>query len=273
MDAPVAAPKIAVTAVRKSFTSPDGRRLPVLEDVSLEVPDHRFVCVIGPSGCGKTTLLRLIDGLIAPDRGTIAVSHRPPRPGANVGFVFQSFRLLPWATVGANVALPLELAGVPPGERAGRVVRYLDLVGLTPFADAYPNTLSGGMKQRVALARALVAEPEVLLMDEPFGSLDAMTREIMQTELMRIWEVRRQAVVFVTHSIDEAILLGDRVVVMSDRPGCIVDVVDIPLPRPRSAYDVRAAPAFVALRGALWAALRSGTAAGADRPRPVPAPG
>ena len=181
-------PLISLRGVSKSFRR-GGRGAPVqaLEAVSLDIARDSFVSLVGPSGCGKTTLLRLIDGLVAPDAGTVRIDGAPPRPGPRIGFVFQSFRLIPWASVEANVGFGLALAGVGTAERQERVRTHLELVGLTRFAGAYPHELSGGMKQRAALARALVTEPDILLMDEPFASIDAQTRELMQMELLRIW--------------------------------------------------------------------------------------
>ncbi len=227
-----------------------------LEGVSLEIPDRSFVTLLGPSGCGKTTLLRLICGLIQPDAGTIRVAGTPPRPGPHAGFVFQSFRLIPWQSVRENVGFGLGLNGASRAERHERADHYLALVGLTRFADAYPHELSGGMKQRTALARALATDPDILLMDEPFASLDAQTRELMQVELMRLWSLRPRVVVFVTHSVDEAIVLADRIVLMGPRPGHIVETLDVTLPRPRWDYEVRSDPGFAALRKQLWERIR-----------------
>lgn len=249
---------IRLRGVSKVFRR-GGRAAPVraLEDVSLDIGRDSFVSLVGPSGCGKTTLLRLIDGLVAPDAGEVRVDGAPPRPGPRIGFVFQSFRLIPWATVADNVGFGLALAGVSAAERRERVRAHLDLVGLSRFADAWPHELSGGMKQRAALARALVTEPEILLMDEPFASIDAQTRELMQMELLRLWGERRGIVVFVTHSVDEAVLLADRVLLMGPRPGRILESHDVPLPRPRWDYDVRSHPAFTALRALLWERIRT----------------
>ncbi|KKB12641.1 ABC transporter ATP-binding protein [Devosia geojensis] len=243
--------------VSKAFGS-HGNASPVaaLANLDLRVPEGSFVSVVGPSGCGKTTILRLVDGLLAADAGEVRVSGAPPRPGPQVGFVFQGFRLIPWATVEANVDFALTSLRLDKAERAERVSRYLATVGLSRFAKAYPGTLSGGMKQRVALARALATDPEILLMDEPFASLDAQTRELMQTELMKLWEQRRQTVLFVTHSVDEAILLSDRIVLMSPRPGRVIEEIEVGLPHPRWQYDVRATPRFTELRTRLWSAIR-----------------
>jgi NitT/TauT family transport system ATP-binding protein len=246
-----------VSRVSKAFRRAGGSTsVEALRDVSLDVPDSSFVTLLGPSGCGKTTLLRLICGLIRPDSGEIRVSDAPPRPGPQVGFVFQSFRLIPWQSVRDNVAFGLAMNGIPRLERRERADHYLALVGLTRFADAYPGELSGGMKQRAALARALATDPDILLMDEPFASLDAQTRELMQIELMRLWSDRRRVVLFVTHSVDEAIILADRIVLMGPRPGRIVATLDVPLPRPRWEPEIRSAPDYVALRKHLWESIR-----------------
>ncbi|HEY0917635.1 ABC transporter ATP-binding protein [Devosia sp.] len=227
-----------------------------LRDIDLAVPEGLFVSLLGPSGCGKTTLLRLVDGLLEPQQGTVRVHGQPPRPGPAMGFVFQSFRLIPWLTVQANVEFPLGEQGLTRSARAALALEQLETVGLARFKDAYPNELSGGMKQRVALARALVTKPRVLLMDEPFASIDAQTRELMQMELMRIWSQRRATVLFVTHSVDEAIVLSDRIVLMGPRPGRIVETVDVDLERPRWAYDARADARYIRLRAHLSARMR-----------------
>jgi NitT/TauT family transport system ATP-binding protein len=247
---------LVLDAVSHAFPGRDGGTTRALEAISLRVPPGEFVAVLGPSGCGKTTLLRLIDGLLQPTAGTITLDGRPPTPGPGIGFVFQSFRLIPWASVHDNIAFALTSTGLPASERQGRTRSILDLVGLQQFANAFPGALSGGMKQRVALARALVSDPDLLLMDEPFASLDAQSRELMQAELMQIWARRSPSVVFVTHSVDEALLLADRVVLMAPRPGRIVEDVPVPLPRPRWGYDVHAHPAFLALRAHLGGRLR-----------------
>jgi NitT/TauT family transport system ATP-binding protein len=250
--------KITLRGVGKSFRRPRSDQTVVaLKDVALDIADQTFVSLVGPSGCGKTTLLRMMNGLIKPDEGEIRVNGKVPEPGPQMGFVFQSFRLIPWATVRANVAFALEINGVPQQEREERVERYVAMVGLSKFASSYPNELSGGMKQRVALARALATEPQILLMDEPFASIDAQTRELMQFELLRLWSIHRSVVVFVTHSVDEAILLADRVVLMGPRPGRILEVIDVRLPRPRSDYDVRAHPEYIELRNYLWNRIRN----------------
>jgi NitT/TauT family transport system ATP-binding protein len=253
-------PAVEIHRVSVSFPRPRGRHddvVPALRDVTIDVMTGEFVCIVGPSGCGKTTLLRLIAGLLSPDTGLLRLEGRPnPPPGPHVGFVFQSFRLLPWRTVAANVEFPLQLQAMPASERHARARLYLRLVGLDDFATSYPHELSGGMQQRVALARALALEPRILLMDEPFAALDAQTREFMQLELSRIWQKLGMAVVFVTHSLDEALLLADRVMLMGPRPGTMLDVLPVPLPRPRWEYDARATRAFVELRAYLGQRIR-----------------
>ena len=247
------APKVSVQHVHKTFQRPQSTKVvEALKDVSLDIADNTFVSLVGPSGCGKTTLLRMLNGLITPDRGRVLVDGDTPVPGPDMGFVFQSFRLIPWAPIRSNVAFPLEIAGVKRHEARETADRFLDLVGLAQFRKAYPSELSGGMKQRVALARALATNPSILLMDEPFASIDAQTRELMQIELMRIWAEKKGVVVFVTHSVDEAILLADKVVLMGPRPGRIVEVLDVDLPRPRWKYNVRGERIFVELRMHLW---------------------
>ena len=208
-----------------------------IDTISLEVAEQQFVSLIGPSGCGKSTLLRVISDIIEPSEGTAKIDGRAPRAARlerQIGFVFQDAALLEWRRILENVALPLELAGVPAREREERSRELIALVGLTGFEAAWPRQLSGGMRQRAAIARALATRPRVLLMDEPFGALDQITRDRLNMELVRITEATRATVLFVTHSIREAVLLSDRVVVMSPRPGRIVSVIDVGLPRPRS---------------------------------------
>jgi NitT/TauT family transport system ATP-binding protein len=252
--------KIEVRSVSKGFRRANHKaesRIDALDDVSFSIMPGEFVCLIGPSGCGKTTLLRLIDGLLEPDAGEILVDGSgPPAPGPWAGFVFQSFRLLPWRTITDNVEFPLQLRGVDSHERAARAKEYLDLVGLDGFAHSYPHELSGGMQQRVGLARALALQPEILLMDEPFAALDAQTRELMQIELSRIWEQRKVAVVFVTHSLDESIFLADRIILLRRRPGTVEQILNVPFQRPRWKYDIRALPEYSQLRAHLWDKIR-----------------
>ncbi len=252
---PVAA--IELENVTMSFRSARLKQEVVaLRDINLAVPDRLFVSLLGPSGCGKTTLLRLVDGLLKPQHGAVRVLGEPPKPGPDMGFVFQSFRLIPWLTVEANVEFPLGEQGLSKAERTDRVLDQLEAVGLARFKDAYPDELSGGMKQRVAIARALVTRPRILLMDEPFASIDAQTRELMQMELMEIWTRQQSTVLFVTHSVDEAILLSDRIVLMGPRPGRIVETLDVDLNRPRWEYDTRADQRYIKLRAYLSARMR-----------------
>jgi NitT/TauT family transport system ATP-binding protein len=230
-----------------------------LKDVSFSIRVGEFLTVLGPSGCGKTTLLRILAGLETFDDGDVRVRGATVRgPGPDRAMVFQSFALLPWASIIDNVAFGLQLRGVARAEREARAEELIDLVGLKGFERRLPGELSGGMQQRVGLARALAVDPEILLMDEPFGALDEQTRRLLQEELLVIWETTRKTVVFITHSMDEAVLLGDRVVLMSPRPGRIVDVVDVPLARPRSATvdAIEGSAEFAAITADLWRRLR-----------------
>jgi NitT/TauT family transport system ATP-binding protein len=238
----------------------------VFQDLDLSIRDGETVCILGPSGCGKTTLLRSMHGLIELDGGRILVDGTPVSgPRRNVAMVFQHFGLMPWKRVTENVGYGVELAGLPPDEVRERVSRFIAMVGLEGFERYYPYQLSGGMQQRVGLARALALEPDVLLMDEPFGSLDAQTREILQDELLRIYQRgtsdaagRRAppAMVFITHSIEESIALGDRVVVLSARPAVVREVLSVDIPRPRTVASVIAHPRFLELRDRCWRLLR-----------------
>ncbi|MEQ1899427.1 MAG: ABC transporter ATP-binding protein [Devosia sp.] len=242
-------PLISLRHVGKSFAEGAVR---ALDDVSFDVAPGEFVCLVGPSGCGKTTLLRMINGLIEASEGEVLVMGARPRPGPDLAMVFQSARLLPWRTVSGNIEFALALRGHARQERKRRADGLLAAVGLRDFATAYPHQLSGGMQQRVGLARALAVEPKVLLMDEPFAALDAMTREVLRNELLRMWERRRTAIVFVTHDIDEAVLLSQRIVLLRPRPGRIQEILDVDLGGARWKKDVRALPAFTALRTHLW---------------------
>ena len=238
------------------------RRVPALWNVSFEARDSEFLCILGPSGCGKTTLLRIVAGLIQPEQGQVLEDGKPlGPPGVNRCMVFQQFGLLPWRSVLGNVEFGLELRGVGKRERAERSQRYIDMTGLTGFEHHFPHQLSGGMQQRVGIARALSMEPSTLLMDEPFSAVDAHTRELLQEELLHLWERDAKTVLFVTHSIDEALYLADRVLVMDVRPGRIKQDLRVDLPRPRSEYDVRAHPTFTALRSHIAASLKARQAA------------
>jgi NitT/TauT family transport system ATP-binding protein len=242
--------------ISHSYHTPDGD-VPALDDVTLHLSGESFVCLVGPSGCGKSTLLRILAGLLPPAGGRVLLDGRPlTRAQRRVGIVFQKANLMPWRTVAGNLALPLELAGLPLAERDERTRAMLELTGLEGFAGAYPGALSGGMAQRVAIGRALIHDPQVLLLDEPFGALDALTREQMSEELLRIWARHRKTVLMVTHSIPEAVLLADRVLVMGPRPGHVVAEVPIPLARPRS-LDLLHQPDFVALTEQVRRSIRS----------------
>jgi NitT/TauT family transport system ATP-binding protein len=228
-----------------------------IRDLSLRVGDGEFVTIVGPSGCGKSTFLHILGGFVPRDGGTMRLDGRDvDGPGPDRGMMFQDLALFPWRTVAGNVGWALEVQGRPRAEREAAVDRLLALVGLRPFQHAYPNELSGGMRQRVALARVLCFDPAVMLMDEPFGALDAQTRELMQEELQRIWQQTRKTVLFVTHDIDEAVYLGDRVLVFTARPGEIKAELSIDLPQPR-AIEVKKSAAFLAYRNAIWDLLRA----------------
>lgn len=225
---------LALEAVSKTFRGVRGH-VDALQDVTFTVAEGEFFSIIGPSGCGKTTLLDIVAGLVTPSSGRVTLAGQPVEgPGPDRGVVFQDFALLPWLSVADNIAFGLKLRHAPPQDTRKRVAGYIELVGLSGSEDARPAELSGGMRQRVAIARALAGDPSVLLMDEPFGSLDALTRETMEQEITRIWSETGATVLFVTHSIEEALLLSDRVAVMSPRPGTIVDIVEVALPRPRT---------------------------------------
>ena len=229
-----------------------------LRDINLTIGEGEFVSLIGPSGCGKTTLLKCLDGLLPVDSGVIRVSGQPiTGPGRDRAFVFQNFGLFPWRSVLGNVVFPLEAAGRPKKEREEIARRYIEMVGLTRFIDHHPHELSGGMQQRVGIARALSVDPEILLMDEPFGSLDAQSRELMQIELLQIWERTRLTAAFVTHSVDEAIFLSQRIAVFSTHPGTIIEVLTVPFGYPREEGNVKLDPAFAELRHRIWDMLRT----------------
>ena len=256
---------LVVRNVSKRFPKQgrQGEEFAALEKVSFEVRRGEFVSVLGPSGCGKTTLIRIIAGLIPPDEGEVVVNGAlVVAPGRDRCIVFQNFGLLPWRTVQANVEFGLELEGVAPLERARIAGRFIELVGLRGFERYYPHQVSGGMQQRVGIARALSRDPEILLMDEPFGAVDAQTREELQEELLQIWNQTEKTVLFVTHSIDEAIYLSDRVIIMSTRPGRVRDVVPVDLPRPRYSFDVRSEEIFVRLQRDIRSMLREIRASG-----------
>ena len=242
-----ARPFVRIAGATKEYVSAEtGSISRALEPIDLEIQQDQFVCMIGPSGCGKTTLLNCLAGFVQVTAGSIRVGDQPvDGPSRDRGVVFQDYALFPWLNVKENVAFGPSLSGVGRDEQERRAREYLALVGLEPYADRYPYELSGGMKQRVGLARALANEPKLLLMDEPFGALDALTRETLQSELLRIWMERQKTILFVTHSIDEAVFLADRIVVMTRPPGCVCADVHTRMPRPRD----RTSPEFAQLAG------------------------
>jgi NitT/TauT family transport system ATP-binding protein len=233
---------ISVRAAAKTFE--EGTR--ALEGVSFEIPRAQFVSVLGPSGCGKSTLLRMIGGLFTPDAGgeIDVLGRRQLTPSPDVGIVFQTHNMLPWLTVEENIRLAAEVRGVPPADIAVRTSKILDVLRLAPFCNSYPHQLSGGMRQRAAFGQILILRPQVLLLDEPFGALDALTRDQLNVELLRLWETEKQTVILITHSIAEAVFLSDRILVMSDRPGRIVADIRIDFPHPRDPQVTRALPGF-----------------------------
>ena len=248
-------PILKAQHLRMTFYDANRADLLALDDVSLDVEEAEFLAIVGPSGCGKSTLLRLLAGLLRPIAGSVQYrGEELTEPRRDIGFVFQRANLMPWRTVAANIALPLEIAQTPPVETAARTEAMISLVGLEGFAGSHPAQLSGGMQQRVALARALIYEPAVLLLDEPFGSLDALTRERMNAELLRIWGLHRRTVVMVTHSISEAVLLSDRILVFSPRPGRVRAEFPVPLERPRRPA-LMADPAFTQITQAVRAQI------------------
>ena len=261
-------PVVRLSGVDKVFSRSGQPTTVALEGIDLAIRRGEFVSLIGPSGCGKSTLLRVIGDLVAPSKGEVVVNGKPAeraRRDRDYGMVFQAPVLFEWRTVEDNVKLPLEILGRPARERADRARAMLDLVELGDFAGHYPYQLSGGMQQRVAIARALAFEPAILLMDEPFGALDEMTRERMNSEVLRIWERTGTTIVFVTHSIPEAVFLSSRVVVMSARPGRITDIVTIDLPRPRGE-DTRESPRYFELVTAVREGLRAGGGLDVEEP-------
>ena len=249
--------KVEIRKVSKTFGSNESK-VYALRDASFTVEEGSFVVIIGPSGCGKTSLLRFIGGLIPPSEGEILIDGRAiSGPGPDRSIVFQNFRLLPWRKVLGNVEMGLEINGTEKSQRRELARKCLDLVGLSAFENHYPAELSGGMQQRVGLARALVVNPAILLMDEPFGSVDAQTRELLQTELLKLWSKTRKTVIFVTHDIDEAIYLGDKIITISPRPGMIQEIVPVNLPRPRweRKADIIESAVFINLKKKLWKTL------------------
>jgi NitT/TauT family transport system ATP-binding protein len=249
---------LSLRGVSLSFGIGNHRR-PALSDVSFDVAEGEFLCVIGPSGCGKTTLLRLIAGLLPPSAGEIVYQGRPIRgPSRDRAIVFQDYSkaLLPWRTVRGNIALSLEACGVASSQRDGRIGELLTKTGLQHAAHQHPNQLSGGMQQRVQIARCLAQEPRLLLMDEPFGALDAITRQTLQDEVVRLAAESHTTVVFITHDLEEAIYLGDRVIALASNPGHVAETIEIGIPRPRSQLETREDPRFLAHRHRLFGLLQ-----------------
>ncbi|MDR7434207.1 MAG: ABC transporter ATP-binding protein [Armatimonadota bacterium] len=252
----MAAPKLVLRDITMIYPARRGQAITAIDRLSLQVQEREIVSIVGPSGCGKSTLLRLVAGLIRPTSGEILLDgRRVEGPGADRGMVFQSYTLFPWLTVQGNVEFGLRIRGVGAEERREIARRYIELVGLVGFEHAYPKELSGGMMQRVAIARVLANDPEVLLMDEPFGALDAQTRSLMQELLLQVWEKTRKTILFVTHDIDEAIFLGDRVYVMTARPGRIKEEIPVSLPRPRT-LEVTTAEPFMAIKRRVLSLIR-----------------
>jgi NitT/TauT family transport system ATP-binding protein len=251
---PAPAPKIRIAGLSKSFATRSGPFV-ALDGISLDIARGSFCTIVGPSGCGKTTLLRILAGLETADAGSATFIADDPRKPLNA-MVFQGESIFPWMTVWNNAAYGLRMRGASRAHIREIVSHYLDRTGLLPFADRYPHQLSGGMKQRVSIARAFAADPEVLLMDEPFSALDEQNRTLLQEELLRIWDEDKKTVVFITHSVDEAVTMGDRIVVMTAHPGRIKALVEVPFPRPRGVLDLRRDPAYGALVFRIWEDLR-----------------
>jgi NitT/TauT family transport system ATP-binding protein len=253
--------KLEFVSVSKTFAVRSGRpgeKFSALENVSFRVEPGQFMVLVGPSGCGKSTLIDLLGGLSRPTSGQILLDGEPiTGPGLNRGIVFQQYALFPWRTALENVEFGLEAKGVGKAERREIARAHLDLVGLTGFEGRFPHELSGGMKQRVAIARSLAYDPEVLLMDEPFAALDAQTRESLQVELLRIWEKSGTTILFITHGIDEAVTLGQRIAVMTSRPGRIKCIIDVPADFRQGTEDIRSLPEFGQLRHEIWSLLRN----------------
>jgi len=247
--------QIVIDRVSHVYRPPRGRAVTALDDVSLAVRDREFVALLGPSGCGKSTLLYLVGGFLPVEQGAVLVEGRPiAGPGPDRGIVFQHFALFPWKTVLQNVLYGLEKLGAPREERTRRAREFIELVGLGGFEDSYPSQLSGGMKQRAAIARTLAIDPHILLMDEPFGALDAQTRSLMQAELLRIWQGSRKTVIFVTHDVHEAVFLAERIAVMSARPGRIKEIVETSFDK--DDPGLARSPAFVETVDHVWNLVR-----------------
>jgi NitT/TauT family transport system ATP-binding protein len=248
---------IEIIGLTHQYVGTDGQLITAVEDITLSVTDGRFMSIVGPSGCGKTTLLNIVAGFIPTSSGSVLIDGKAiSGPGPDRGVVFQSYALFDWLTVRQNIEFGPRMAGVKARERSTRADTFLSMVGLRKFANRYPYELSGGMRQRVAIARALANDPEILLMDEPFASLDAQTRELMQEELLKIWETTGKTILFITHSVDEAIYLSTDVAVMSYRPGRIKQMFPVALPYPRADYSIRTDERFLQLKVAITELVR-----------------
>lgn len=253
--AATADPKITIRGLDKRFTVPGGHVVTALESFDLDVPQGQFLTIVGPSGCGKTTFLRMLAGLERPTAGSIEV-HGGTAGRPENSMVFQGDSIFPWMSVWDNAAYGLTVRGVPKAQIKETVGHYLDATGLTKFADAYPHQLSGGMRQRVSIARAFANDPEILLMDEPFSALDEQNKTLLQAELLRIWDDTRKTVVFITHSVDEAVTLSDRIMVMSAQPGRAKAFIDVPFERPRDVLQLRHQPAYGEIVYDIWSQLK-----------------
>jgi NitT/TauT family transport system ATP-binding protein len=254
-----AKPIVSVKHVAKTFVSSSGDSTLALDDISVDLADGEFVTIVGPSGCGKSTLLYIIAGLVAASRGEVTIAGNPVTgPDPRLGIVFQEFRIFPWLNVMRNATFGLDVRGaLPKRERLARAGHYLKMVGLSGFENRFPKELSGGMKQRLAMAQTFACDPSVVLMDEPMGSVDALTRETLQDEILKLWNESRKSIMLVTHSIEEAIYLGSRLVVMSPRPGRIIKAFDVPLPYPRTR-DMRTTPEAANIRNEVWQLIQEG---------------
>ncbi len=255
---PTEVPELRFDSVSHRFATTRRESVPALDGIDLRIEPRSFVSVVGPSGCGKSTLLRMASGLLQPTEGSVWIGDsRVTGIRSDVGFVTQDSNLYPWLTLRGNVEFPLQVRGVEPAKRAELVDRYIAMVGLEGFGDHYPHQLSGGMQKRASIIRTLVYDPQVILMDEPFGAVDAQTRMRLQAELLKLWDATEKTVLFITHDLAEAVTLSDYVVIMSRRPGRIKGVFHIDLPRPRDVYDMQATPGFADMYNTIWQEFRS----------------